>query len=162
MKKVLSLVIVAVFSCLALCSCGEDNKMLSYIEIDGKKISCGMDMDEVLDSLSDYSFDYSETISCAYNGLDKIYDFTEKGFIIYTYPEGDKDYVLEVAVSSEAIFQKDGKVKIGMSKGDVEALFGTEYEVLGDTITYTVKDKQTMYFLIDEDKVIEYAISVAE
>ena len=163
MKKVATLLVaMMLILCFSLCSCGEDNKMLSSIEIDGKKISCNMDMAEVLDAFSDYEYEYSETISCAYNGLDKIYDFVDKGFIVYTYPDGDKDYVLEVAVSGDGIAQKDGKIKVGMTKADVEALFGTEYEELGETISYTVKDKQTMYFLLDEGTVIEYAISVAE
>jgi len=161
-KAVSSLVALALVLCFSLCSCGSDNKMLSAVEIDGKKISCNMDMAEVLSAFSEYEYEYSETISCAYNGLDKIYDFTDRGFIVYTYPDGDKDYVLEVAISGQDIAQKEGKVKVGMSKEDVESLFGSEYEQLGETISYTVKDKQTMYFLLDEGTVIEYAISVAE
>jgi hypothetical protein len=41
-------------------------------------------------------------------------------------------------------------------------MYGTDYSKDGDAISYTVKDEQSMYFLLDEGEVIEYAISVAE
>ena len=164
MKKAISLLLAvcAVMLTVLLSGCGENGKMLSYIEIDGKKISCRMDITEDLSSFSEYEYEYSETISCAYNVLDKIYDFADKGFIVYTYPDGDKDYVLEVAVSSDKISQQDGKVKVGMSGDEVKALYGEDFSQQGETMTYTVKDEQTMYFLLVDGVVAEYAISVAE
>jgi len=165
MKKAVCsvLFVLSLVSVLVLSGCGDNgNGMLSSIEIDGNKIECNMDMAEVLEAFSDYEYEYSETISCAYNGLDKIYDFVDNGFIVYTYPDGDKDYVLEVAVSSDKISQQDGKVKVGMSGDDVKALYGEDFAQQGDTMTYAVKDEQTMYFLLEDGVVTEYAISVAE
>lgn len=164
MKKNISilLVIISLFSVLLLSACSDKTSMLNSLEIDGHKIECRMDMSEVLDMFKDIEYEYSESISCAYNGLDKIYDFSDNGFIVYTYPDGDKDYVLEVTVSSDDIKQQDGKVYVGMSKSELVALYGEDYTEDGDVLTYKVKDEQTMYFLIDSDKVIEYSISVAE
>ena len=49
-----------------------------------------------------------------------------------------------------------------MTMDDVVALFGEDYTKEGDIISYIVKDEQTMYFLVEDGAVIEYAISVAE
>ena len=172
MKKLLSVVLVisSVFLMILAVSCSseelkEDNgdkNGLSSIVIDGKSIECGMDMKEVLENFKDLEFEYSESISCAYNGLDKIYDFTDAGFVVYTYPDGDKDYVLEVTVSSNEIKQLNNKVYVDMTRDELVGLFGDKYTAEGDIITYTVEDKQTMYFLIEDNKVMEYAISIAE
>ncbi len=164
MKKTLSCLLsfVLVLSVMLFSSCGEKSNLMTSVEIMGSKIECRMDMQKVLDSFKDLEYEYSESISCAYNGLDKIYDYSDNGFIVYTYPDGDKDYVLEVVVTDEGIKQLDDKVYVGMSKDELIALFGSEYTEDGDVLTYVVKDEQTMYFLMDDDKVIEYAISVAE
>lgn len=161
-KLLCFLLILSLVFVMSLTSCEKEPVTLNAIEISGNKIECNMDMQDVLTMLSDKEYEYSESISCAYNGLDKVYDFVDDGFVIYTYPDGEKDYVLEVTVSSEAIKQNNGVVYNGMTKQDVIGLFGEDYTVEGDTITYVVADKQTMYYLLDGDKVIEYAISVAE
>jgi len=163
MKKTLSiaLIIVSIISVFCLSSCSGKNK-LQTIKIDNVELACGVEMSKVLDALSDYKYDYSESISCAYNGLDKIYDYTDKGFCIYTYPVEEKDFILEVVVTSEEIKQADGKVYVGMSKDDVIALYGDQFTQDGDCITYVVKDEQTAYFMLYEDKVIEYGISIAQ
>ncbi len=162
-KAVLSFIVLSLVCAVLMSGCGQkDSGKLSSVKIHNAEIACGVDMDKVLDAFSDLEYEYSESISCAYNGMDKIYDYADEGFIIYTYPVGDKDFVLEVAISSEQITQKDGKVYVGMSKDEVIALFGSDYKEEGETITYTVKDKQTMYFLLSDGIVVEYAISVAE
>ncbi len=164
MKKLALSAVLAISMCIVfmLSGCAGGESKLSSIEIDGTKITCHMDMADVLSAFSEYEHEYSESISCAYNGLDKIYDFKDKGFTVYTYPDGDKDYVLEVVVYSEEISQMGGKVKVGMSKEDLESMYGTDYSKDGDAVSYTVKNEQSMYFLLDDGKVIEYAISVAE
>ncbi len=164
MKKLVLSVFLAlsILSVLLLSGCNGGDSKLTSIDIEGTTLTCRMDMAEVLSAFSEYDYEYSESISCAYNGLDKIYDFTDKGFTVYTYPDGDKDYVLEVVVYSEEISQVDGKIKVGMSKEDLESMYGTDYSKDGDALSFEVKDEQSMYFLLDEGKVIEYAISVAE
>ncbi len=164
MKKIIVcfLLVVSILCVMSFSSCTTQKTTLDSVEIMGNKIECNMDMQDVLKMFPQLKYEYSESISCAYNGLDKIYDFTDAGFIVYTYPVEDKDYVLEVTVSSEEIKQNNDTVYNGMTKQQLIDLFGEEFTVDGDTITYVVNDKQTMYYLLDADKVIEYAISVAE
>ena len=164
MKKLIQSVIFLILTVVifAFSSCAQGVKKLSFVEVNGQKISCRMDMAEVLDAFKDEDYEYSESISCAYNGLDKIYDFTNLGFVVYTYPDGDKDFVLEVSVYSDEISQQGDKVKVSMSLEDLEALYGKDYTKEGDALTYTVKDEQTMSFLVVDGKVEEYTISVAE
>lgn len=163
MKKTLSiaLVIVSLLATLCFSSCGKNNK-LQTIKVGDVELACGVEMSKVLDAFSDFEYEYSESISCAYNGLDKIYDYTTEGFCIYTYPVENKDFVLEVIVTSEKIKQADGKVYIGMSKDDVIAIYGDDFTQDGDCMTYVVKDEQTMYFMLFDGIVIEYGISIAQ
>ncbi len=164
MKKTLSiaLIIVSLAAIFCMTSCSGKVKKLQTIKIDNVELACGVEMSKVLDAFKDYEHEYSQSISCAYNGLDKIYDYKDAGFCIYTYPVEDKDFVLEVIVTSENIKQADGKIYIGMTKDDVIALYGNEFTQDGDCITYAVKDEQTMYFMLFEDKVVEYGISIAQ
>lgn len=164
MKKTLSiaLVIVSLMMVFCLASCSGAGGKLQTIKIGNAELACGVEMSKVLDAFSDYEYEYSESISCAYNGLDKIYDYTNEGFCIYTYPVEDKDFILEIVVTSEDIKQADGKVYVGMSKDEVIALYGEDFTQDGDCITYVVKDEQTAYFMLYEDKVIEYGISIAQ
>ena len=164
MKKTLSiaLVIVSLMMVFCLASCSGVGGKLQTIKIGNAELACGVEMSKVLDAFSDYESEYSESISCAYNGLDKIYDYADEGFCIYTYPVEDKDFILEIVVTSEDIKQADGKVYVGMSKDEVIALYGEDFTQDGDCITYVVKDEQTAYFMLYEDKVIEYGISIAQ
>ena len=163
-KTALSIaILMAVIAVFSLSSCsGNKGEKLSALFVEGQKLECHMNMKDALDALKDYEYEYSDSISCAYNGLDKIYDYTDSGFCVYTYPVEGEDFILEVVVSSPEIKQLDGKVYVGMTMDDVVALFGEDYSKEGDIISYTVKDKQTMYFLVEDGAVIEYAISVAE
>ena len=161
-KIICFLLVFSALCAMLFSSCSGKKFTLNSIEISGNKIECNMDMQDVLKMFADLKYDYSESISCAYNGLDKIYDFADEGFIVYTYPDKDKDYVLEVAVSSEEIKQNNGTIYNGMTKDEIVNLFGDDYTVDGDTITYVTGDNQTMYYLLDGDKVIEYAISIAQ
>ena len=80
MKKLVLSAVLAVSMCavLLLSGCNSSDSKLTSIDIDKTTITCRMDMAEVLSAFSEYEFEYSESISCAYNGLDKIYDFKDK------------------------------------------------------------------------------------
>lgn len=161
MKKLASilLLITTVLSVFCFSSCGEQK---NSITVNGKKIECHMNMKDVLSNYSDLEYDYSDSISCAYNGLDKTYDFADAGFTVYTYPDGDEDFVLEVVVYSENIKQQNDSVYVGMTKDELVKIYGSEYETEGDNLVYSLGEEQTMSFLFDGDKVIEYALSAAQ
>lgn len=165
MKKIISfaLCVVSLMGVLLLSSCGADKSgKLTSLKIYDAELACHLDMDKVLDAFSDHEYEYFESISCAYNGMDKTYDYVDDGFCITTYPVDNKDFILEIMITSDKITQNDGKVYVGMSKDEVIALFGSDFAQEGDLITYTVKDEQTMSFLISDNKVVEYGISAAE
>lgn len=157
-KITVSALILAVLVLFSSCT----NKVSASFDVKGTEIKCGMEMSKLLDEFKDLKYDYSESISCEYNGLDKVYDFSDSGFVIYTYPENDKDYVLEIAVTSKDITQKDGKLKIGMSKADIEALYGTDYENEGELMVYSLNDGLTLNFLVIDNVLEEYSLSAAQ
>ncbi len=83
---------------------------------------------------SDYQ--YQESPSCAFIGLDKIYRY--KGFDIYTYPD-DKgvDHVLQIILTDDSVSTPEG-LMIGHPAEKVAQLCGADYEKSGDNFAYTL------------------------
>ena len=66
---------------------------------------------------------YSESTSCAFEGLDKSYGYGS--FYLETYPKGDKDFVYGWWFVDDMVETEEG-ICIGSSQGDVEKAYGTE------------------------------------
>lgn len=66
---------------------------------------------------------YSESTSCAFEGLDKSYGYGS--FYLETYPLGDKDYVYGWYFVDDMVENAEG-ICIGSTKADVEAAYGAE------------------------------------
>ena len=66
---------------------------------------------------------YSESTSCAFEGLDKQYGYGS--FYLETYPLGDKDYVYGWYFVDDMVENAEG-ICIGSTKADVEAAYGAE------------------------------------
>ncbi len=107
----------------------------------------------VLEALGDYE-NYSETTSCAFKGLDKIYSYG--GFDLYTYPQGDQDFVNSVYIVDDSVSTPEG-IRIGSSQEEMLAAYGEDYEEEYGVYTYT-KDKSTLSFIVTDGVVesIEY------
>lgn len=102
---------------------------------------------------------YSESTSCAFEGLDKIYTYGSLN--LQTYPIGDKDYIygwwFEDDVDEDA--QTPEGIRIGSAQADVDAAYGTE-NFDGDN-TYTLTKGSGKLTIILKDgavKSIQYAI----
>ena len=67
---------------------------------------------------------YSESTSCAFEGLDKSYGYGS--FYLETYPQGDKDFVYGWWFVDDMVETEEG-ICIGSSLADVEKAYGTEH-----------------------------------
>jgi len=75
----------------------------------------------------------SSTNSCAYQGLDKTYDYS--GFTISTYPDGNLDYILNIAFTDDVMKTPAG-IHIGSTLDEVKAAYGNQ-EPKNDLVSYT-------------------------
>lgn len=66
---------------------------------------------------------YSESTSCAFEGLDKSYGYGS--FYLETYPKGDKDFVYGWWFVDDMVETEEG-ICIGTSQADVEKAYGSE------------------------------------
>ena len=98
---------------------------------------------------------YAESPSCAFEGIDKIYSY--KGFDIYTYPDGDKDFVNSVYFTDDKVSTPAG-IRIGSTVDEVTAAYGDNYEEEFEVYTYT-EGKTKLAFLTTDGVVdsIEYS-----
>lgn len=176
MKKTLALLLCLTFL-LALASCSESSEKLDIspltdtvgtftvediaIIIEGKTFKANGDVKEVLEVLGE-NYEFSEAISCAYDGMDKKY--TYENFDITTYPDGSIDRISEIAAySGEA--STAGGLKIGDTVEKMESIYGTGYYEAGITINYQIPAVQEgaegalLYFTADDGIITSIAIT---
>lgn len=99
---------------------------------------------------------YSESTSCAFDGLDKQYGYGS--FYLETYPIGDKDYVYGWYFVDDMVENDEG-ICIGSSKADVEAAYGAE-NYNGSNAFTVRKGSGTLTVILENDVVtsIQYVI----
>ena len=66
---------------------------------------------------------YSESTSCAFDGLDKTYEYSN--FAFTTYPIGDKDYINSIWFKNDLVTNDKG-ITIRSPKAAVEAAYGAD------------------------------------
>lgn len=101
---------------------------------------------------------YTESASCAFDGLDKSYYYGS--FYLETYPQGDKDFVYGWWFADDSISTPEG-IYIGAAKADVDTAYGAD--AFNGTNAYTVKDgKGTLTIILENDVVssIQYNLIV--
>lgn len=125
--------------------------------VKGQKISVNMPLSLFIDSLGDPE-DYFESESCAFQGLDKTY--TYKDFVIYTYPQGEKDYVASIALKSDAVTTAEGAY-IGMSADEIKGLYNTPSDESDKALVYADGDA-VLSFMLDGDQVSSITYTRAE
>lgn len=159
-KVALMLALVLMLGLFVTACGGSDKEDLYSLTIDGVTIKGNSKVQQYLDKLGD-DYEYSESISCAYDGLDKIY--TYDNFSIYTYPDGDQDYVLEVEVLGGS-YETGKGIKIGSSRADVIKAYGDKYLEDGVLLYYNKTNDAAdttapmLYFVMENDKVTSFGI----
>lgn len=98
---------------------------------------------------------YSEIASCAFEGLDRTYTYTD--YEITTFPDGDKERVFSVYFLNENIQTQEG-VKITDSFDKMKEVYGEPTNQQGNQYVYT-KGKTNMEFIVEEDVItsIQYS-----
>lgn len=98
---------------------------------------------------------YSEIASCAFEGLDRTYTYTD--YEITTFPDGDKERVFSVYFLNENIQTQEG-VKITDSFDKMKEVYGEPANQQGNQYVYT-KGKTNIEFIVEEDVItsIQYS-----
>lgn len=94
---------------------------------------------------------YSESTSCAFDGLDKIYDYGSYEIDVYSI-EGETDKIASVYFYDDLVSTTEG-VSINMTRADMEKVYGTEYSELMGSVTYE-KGNSQLIFLLKDDEII--------
>ena len=95
-------------------------------------------------------YDYSEGLSCAYDGMDKTYDYATASFYTNPLPEGD--LVSEIYTNSSDVSTSKG-VRVGMSREDIVAVYG-DGEDFGNMLVYrSDADAGSLCFEMDGDTI---------
>lgn len=125
----------------------------------GTTVAVDQDMATVLAGLGE-AMSYFEAPSCAFEGLDKVY--TYNGFVIDTYPQGEKDFVSAISLTDDVVTTPEG-VYNGCSLADVTAAYGTNYTEEGGMVVYK-KDGMKLCFIVQDDTVtsIQYLSTVLD
>ncbi len=122
-------------------------------------VSVDANMKPILEKLGE-PVSYFEAASCAFEGLDKIYTYSD--FEIDTYPQGEEDFVSAIILKNDVVTTAEG-IYIGCSRDEVTAAYGTDYSEKGSMVVYE-KDGMKLCFLFDNETVasIQYFSTVLD
>ena len=123
----------------------------------GTVITLHADFAPILAALGE-PINYTESASCAFEGLDKTYYYGN--LYIDTYPDGDKDRVYDFWFADDSLVTAEG-LYIGSSQADVEAIYGTAgYN--GVNAYIMSKGTGTLTIILDDGVVtsIQYSITL--
>lgn len=96
-------------------------------------------------------YEYLESPSCAYVGLDKCYIY--KDFTIYTYPDSKaEDHVLEIELTTDSISTPEG-LKIGDTSDKAKEIYGSNYRDINGSLEYTALDT-ALQVLVKDGKIV--------
>lgn len=132
MKKLIAMLLaVAMMLCFAACGTPEtpdtpDNQEPAQdsftFTYKGTKIALNAPAEAVVAALGE-PLEYSESTSCAFDGLDKQYKYDS--FYLETYPLNGKDYVYGWWFVDDLVETEEG-ICIGSAQADVESAYGAE------------------------------------
>ena len=119
----------------------------------GNEIRLHQNVEPVLNSLGS-ELNYFEAESCAFEGMDKIYTYSN--LEISTAPIGDEDIISLIVLLDDTLTTSEG-LYIGAGEDEVISAYGDDYQVQGDAFIYTRNDTQLMFIFDDQTVVsIEY------
>ena len=162
MKRIL-LFMIMIAALTILAGCGEGISSSPgfsaddlFLSIDGKQYGLDVNIETVIAGLGD-DYEYSQAISCDYDGLDKtyIYDLAE----FYTYPLPEGDVVSEIYTKDLSVSTSKGIV-VGASKEEVLAGYGDRCEDTGYQLVYKLPDsRESLCFDLENGVVTAFYIT---
>ena len=114
----------------------------------GAEIKLSQPVAPILEKLGE-PMKYTESASCAFEGLDKSYYYGS--FYLETYPQGEEDFVYGWWFADDTVTTPEG-IYIGSAKADVDAAYGAEN--FNGTNSYEIKDGNGKLTIILENDVV--------
>ncbi len=136
----------ALASCVRGAETPPEGKKNYVLTVGTTEIAVDADAAPILEALGEWR-DYSESNSCAFVGLDKVY--TYGGFELQTYPKDGRDYVYMVELYDDSVATREG-IAIGASRDAVTKAYGDADQQTDTSLTYTGKSMH-LTFLFRED-----------
>ena len=179
MKKVLSitLVLMMIFALVGCSGSGDvssnetplapssSNVSSENVNTDSGKItlgtaelSVGMVITEDIINKVGTPDDIMSAPSCFFDGEDTIYVYED--FSLYTYRDGDKDYLYIIELSTDKNATEFGG-KVGMDIADIEELYGYDSTGTATSKVYKLSENSKLRFTFDETEtvtLIEYEL----
>ncbi len=149
MKRFMLITSLLLAMLLLISSCGEkDNRgeEKSYLfKVGSTEIRIDAEAKDILDSLG-ACLDYSESPSCAFEGMDKVYTYA--GFEVETYCLKDVDYIASVQLLDDSVKTPEG-ICIGNSVDQVKEIYGAATEESATALIYRAKGVTLQFLLRD-------------
>ena len=122
----------------------EDDEGFSFT-INGVEIIMGHPAFPIIENLGEPQ-NYHESISCAFDGIDRSWYFN--GFIVHAYPLGDEDFILSVILTDD-INGTDRRIYLGMTYDDMVRAYGSDYERDQDQYLYRLGSTSLAFIMQD-------------
>lgn len=107
-----------------------------YLKLDGMEYRLNTNIEEVVAILGE-NYEYSESKSCDYDGLDKTFLYETMEF--YTWPMDDDDIINEIYTQNPAVTTSKG-LSVGAARDEVLAAYGPDCEDTGYQMIYRLPD----------------------
>jgi len=121
-----------------------------FFKIDDVVVDLNEDITFVLDRAGE-PIGVLELPSCAFEGMDRVFRYP--GADLYTYPNGDKDFVYTIVFYDDSVRTAEGRIRLGSSLQDVLEAYGNDYELDSDMYTFT-RGLTVLEFLIVDNMVM--------
>lgn len=140
---------VLLFAMLLLAGCHASDPMPRQEDFaftyNGIRIALGSDAEPILEALGEPR-SYTEEASCAFDGLDKTYDYGS--FYLSTYPLNGRDYVYTIWFADDTAATDKG-IHIGTHQSQVEEAYGKGS--FNGTNSYVLTRGQSRLIVLVED-----------
>lgn len=146
MKKIIC-VLLTLFALLCTTACSEPITDAKTYTFRSGSVSVAIDSEAagILAALGEWN-NYSESPSCAFNGLDKIYAYA--GFRIQTYPLNGKDYIYSVELTDDSVTTSEG-IAVGSTVEQVKTAYGTPTDETATLLLYKGEGVNLQFILRD-------------
>ncbi|MBE6934096.1 MAG: hypothetical protein E7462_03500 [Ruminococcaceae bacterium] len=157
MKKLIALMMaVAMVLCFAACDNGTAPDTQGTVPAEksftftyqGTEITFGAPAEPILAALGEEKT-YTESASCAFEGLDKTYGYGS--FYLTTYPMDGKDYIYAWYFVDDMVENEEG-IHIGSTQAEVEKAYGKDG--FNGTNSYTMKKGNGMLVILLENELV--------